>query len=279
MRVAALAFPRRVIAVAGTLLALLAAAAAAQPAADDAALPSPAAEHAVQRLRPQVIAAYPHDAQAFTQGLVLHDGKLYESTGLHGRSSLRCAKFPSGEACGRVDLAPHLFGEGLAVDGNRLVQLTWQQNVALVYEREGLVRAGELKYQGEGWGLCHDGERFVMTDGSHRLFFRDPRSFQVMSQVEVKLDGARLMHLNELECVGGAVYANVWPTDRIVRIEKHSGRVLAVVDGAALLSASERAELAPGAVLNGIAYDASDDTFLFTGKLWPKLFRVKLVSE
>jgi glutamine cyclotransferase len=251
---------------------------AASPTKAQSVTPSPAPPRAL-RLRPRVIAEYPHDPEAFTQGLLLHDGKLYESTGLNGRSSLRCNEFPGGKPCGRVDLPSQLFGEGLALAGGRLFQLTWQQHVALVYDLASFKKLSELPYTGEGWGLCHDGERFVMTDGSHRLFFRDPATFQVMSQVEVKLDGARLTHLNELECVGPDVYANVWGTDQIVRIEKSSGRVLAVVDASGLLSTAEKATLAPGALLNGIAYDPSDGKFLVTGKLWPKMFRVELAGE
>lgn len=250
----------------------------ASPTALQSVTPSPAPPRAL-RLRPRVVASYPHDPEAFTQGLLLHDGKLYESTGLNGRSSLRCNEFPGGKPCGRIDLPAQLFGEGLALSDGRLFQLTWQAHIALVYDLATFKKLSELPYNGEGWGLCHDGERFVMTDGSHRLFFRDPATFQVMSQVEVKLDGARLTHLNELECVGPEVYANVWGTDQIVRIEKYSGRVLAVVDASGLLSTAEQATLAPGALLNGIAYDPSDGKFLITGKLWPKMFRVEFVGE
>jgi glutaminyl-peptide cyclotransferase len=231
-----------------------------------------------ERLRVEVIESYPHDSGAFTQGLVLDDGNLYESTGLFGESSLRRVDLETGAVLDVVDPAPELFGEGLALVGDRLIQLTWLNRKALVYDL-ALDAEGELDYPTEGWGVCYDGRRLLMTDGTDRLYYRDPATFALRDTVRVKLGGRRLRRLNELECAGNELYANVWLTDTIVEIDKRSGRVRAVIDAAGLLGAEERAGLGPEAVLNGIAYDAETDTFLVTGKLWPKLFRVRFVPE
>lgn len=224
----------------------------------------------------EVLATYPHDAQAFTQGLLLHDGKLYESTGLYGRSSLREVEPESGRVLRRLDLPRDLFGEGLALVGERLIQLTWRERKALLYDRASLTKVGERAYDGEGWGLCFDGADLVMSDGSHRLSFRDPETFALRRQIAVKEGGRPLGGLNELECVGETVYANVWPTARIVRILKRNGLVEAEADAGGLLSAADRATLDREAIANGIAYDAGSRTFFLTGKLWPRLFRVRL---
>jgi glutaminyl-peptide cyclotransferase len=242
--------------------------AAAQPSGETQALLRAA------RMQARVVAAYPHDARAFTQGLALHEGKLYESTGLVGRSSLREVEVETGKVLRRIDVSPPLFGEGVAIAGDRVVQLTWKNRVALVYRLEDLEKIRDLSYQGEGWGLCFDGTRLVMSDGSDTLYRRDPETFAEQERIRVTLDGVPLPRLNELECVGDSVYANVWLSDRIVRIDPGSGHVTAVVDAAGLLTAEERKG---SDVLNGIAYDAATDTFLLTGKLWPKLFRVKFV--
>ncbi|MPZ15299.1 MAG: glutaminyl-peptide cyclotransferase [Chloroflexi bacterium] len=228
-----------------------------------------------QRLRAEVLSILPHDASAFTQGLLMHEGLLYESTGLHGQSSLRAVDRESGNVLQIVDLEPKLFGEGLAQVADRLIQLTWQEGVALVYDLASLQRVSAFSYAGEGWGLCYDGKQLVMSDGSSTLSFRDPDSFEVRRTVTVKLDGLPLDRLNELECVGDDVYANVWLTDTIVRIEAQSGRVEAVIDASGLLSPVERRGVD---VLNGIAYDPQSQTFLVTGKLWPSLFEVHFVE-
>lgn len=231
-----------------------------------------------QRLRVEVLATYPHDPTAFTQGLELHAGMLYESTGLYGRSSLRQVDLLTGVVFRRLDLPANQFGEGLTRVANRLVQLTWHEHVALIYDLATFAKTGEFAYGAEGWGLCFDGTRLVMSDGSDRLFLRDPETFAASGEIAVKLDGGPPGPLNELECVGGSVYANVWLTDRIVEIDQQTGCVRAVIDASDLLSAAERAALGRGAILNGIAYDAETKTFLVTGKLWPKLFRVRFVQ-
>lgn len=228
------------------------------------------------QLRVEVLASLPHDPAAFTQGLVWDEGRLYESTGLHGRSSVRQVDPATGQVRAAVSLDPRFFGEGLALVGNRLIQLTWQEGVAFVYDRDSLEQLDTYAYLGEGWGLCYDGARLVMSDGSGNLTFRDPQSFEVLGSVPVTLRGALLERLNELECVGDSVYANVWQTDQIVRIDPQTGRVIAAIDAAGLLSPLDRA----GAdVLNGIAFDPRREVFLITGKLWPRIFEVRFVPR
>jgi glutaminyl-peptide cyclotransferase len=228
----------------------------------------------VERLRVEIVRTYPHDRGAFTQGLVLHEGKLLESTGLVGKSSLREVELETGRVIRRIDVAPPVFAEGLALVGDELVQLSWQSGVALRYDLRTFARRGDFTYRGEGWGLCHDGKTLVMSDGSANLTVRRPSDFGVVRTIMVTLDGKPLPNLNELECADGAVYANVWMRDLIVRIDPSSGRVTQRIDVPALLSPLEREGVD---VLNGIAYDAATKTFLITGKLWPKLFRVRFV--
>jgi glutaminyl-peptide cyclotransferase len=227
------------------------------------------------RLRVQVLRTYPHDRAAFTQGLVLDQGKLFESTGLVGQSTLREVELATGRVIRKVDVPPPYFAEGLALIGDRLIQLTWQHGRALVYDRRTFARAGEFTYKGEGWGLCTAGNELVMSDGSSMLTVRRATDFAVVRTINVTLDGQRLDQLNELECVDGTVYANVWMRDVIVRIDLKTGRVTERIDAPNLLSPLERQGVD---VLNGIAYDPSDRTFLITGKQWPKLFRVRFVA-
>ena len=217
----------------------------------------------------------PHDPTAYTQGLVWDHGTLYESAGLYARSSLRQVDPRTGKVLRRVDLAPGFFAEGLALAGNRLLQLTWKEGVAFQYDARTFERTGEFHYEGEGWGLCDDGRRLVMSDGSDHLGFRDRQTFALLGGVDVHLDGRPATQLNELECVDGAIYANVWRTDDILRIDPTSGRVTAVIDAGGLLDAGAQAE---ADVLNGIAYDPEKKTFYITGKLWPKMFEVVFVG-
>ena len=237
------------------------------------------ADSAPTALRVEVLATYPHDPQAFTQGLVLHEGALYESTGLLKRSSLRQVELASGAVLRKVDVPGHLFGEGLAWARDELIQLTWQNGVALRWDPKTFDKRGEWPYDSEGWGLCFDGTHLVQSDGSPRLVFRDPTTFAPVRTLAVTQNGQPLSNLNELECVGGTIYANVWLTDRIVAIAPASGVVRADIDASTLLTADERRALGPEAILNGIAHDASNNTFLLTGKLWPKLFRVRFVPK
>jgi glutaminyl-peptide cyclotransferase len=229
----------------------------------------------VPTLRPEVLAELPHDPSAFTQGFEIDDGVLYEGTGLEGRSQLRELNPDTGAVLRSVPLPDELFGEGITVVGDRIWQLTWQDGVVLEWDRATLTLRREVPIQGEGWGLCDDDGRLVRSDGSDRLRFHDPVTFAEQGAVAVTLDGTPVDRLNELECVDGQVWANVWQTDRIVRIDPATGRVTAVVDAAGLLDPAQRADTD---VLNGIAAVPGDDgTFLITGKLWPVTFRVRFV--
>lgn len=216
---------------------------------------------------------FPHDASAFTQGLVFSEGSMYESTGLVGESSLRRVDLETGAVEQNLALDAAWFGEGLAIAGDRLVQLTWKHGIAVEYDL-ALAERRRFTYEGEGWGLCHDGARFVMSNGSDRLSFRDPTTFEELGGVLVRLGAEPLAALNELECVGDLVYANVWKTDRIVGIDPRSGQVRVDVDASGLLSAEEAAA---ADVLNGIARAELPGRFYVTGKLWPKLFEVSFV--
>jgi glutaminyl-peptide cyclotransferase len=232
----------------------------------------------VLRQVPQVIRKLPHDPGAFTQGLLVHEGKFYESTGRRGSSSLREVNRETGEVLRLVPLAEQYFGEGLALAGDRLIQLTWQSGVAFVYDLKTLVRLQNFEFTGQGWGLCHDGESLFMTNGSATLYQRDPNTFAVLGTQLVTLNGQPLWRLNELECVGDHVYANVFTTNRIVKIDKRGGKVVADIDASALVPLSGRPRH-PDAVLNGIAYEAESDTFYLTGKLWPAIFQVRFVNQ
>jgi glutamine cyclotransferase len=219
-----------------------------------------------------VVGRYPHDPAAFTQGLLISDGRLFESTGLNGASSVREVDVATGHVLRRADLGDEYFGEGLAAVGDRLVQLTWRSGLAFVFDRDSFAPVGQFRYDGEGWGLCDDGSRLVMSDGTPRLTFRDRTTFAALGQVEVTDGGAPVDELNELECVGGKVLANVWHSDRIARIDPATGRVDGWLDAASLRPAGAGAE----DVLNGIAYDPASDTYLLTGKRWPSLYRVRI---
>ena len=226
-------------------------------------------------VRPEIVASYPHDRQAFTQGLVFHQGKLYESTGLLGRSTLRRVVPQTGVVEKSVSLSNDLFGEGLALVENRLIQLTWQNHVALRYDLD-FAPIDRLEYTGEGWGLCYDGARLVMSNGTSRLMFRNPTTFAVTGEVEVRNANGPVSNLNELECVGSHVFANVWQTNFIVRIEPGSGDVVETFDASGLLTPSEAAGVD---VLNGIAFDPGTGHFFITGKLWPKVFEVRMSGD
>jgi glutaminyl-peptide cyclotransferase len=226
-------------------------------------------------LVPVVIESYPHDPAAFTQGLLIKGGWLYESTGLYGESSLREIELITGEVLRRVELADDYFAEGLALVDDRLIQLTWTSGVAFVYDFATFEQIDTYTYDTQGWGLCYDGESLYMSDGSSTLFRRDPQGFELIEEIPVTREGVPVANLNELECVGEYVYANVWYSDEIMQIEKRSGVVTAVIDASGLLTLEEQMALASGAVLNGIAYDAERDLFLLTGKLWPRLFAVR----
>ena len=231
---------------------------------------------AAESLTVQVHRKIPHDTAAYTQGLLWWQGKLYESTGRRGQSQLRRIDPATGTVEHHVRIPVLFFGEGLAREGQRLVMLTWKAEQAFVFGLPDLDRLETLNYRGEGWGLCHDGDRFVMSDGSDVLSFRDSESFAVVGRVSVTFNGSPLANLNELECVRGEVYANVFQRDTIVRIDPATGRVTARVDAAGLRDAAgaQRAD-----VLNGIAYAPELERFFVTGKLWPAMFEVTFVDD
>ena len=222
-----------------------------------------------------VVHTYPHDPNAYTQGLVYIDGHLYESTGLNGHSSLRMDDLATGRVLQSAPVPSQYFAEGLADWGSTLVQLTWQSHIAFVYDRFSFRLLRTFHYDCEGWGLTEDGKDFIESDGSATLRFFDPQTFREVRHIVVKDRGSQVTQLNELEYVHGQIYANVWHTDRIARISPATGQVLGWIDLAGLLPANDRSD--PEAVLNGIAYDAAHDRLFVTGKLWPKLFEIKVV--
>lgn len=223
----------------------------------------------------EVIRRYPHDGNAFTQGLEYRDGGFYEGTGIYGESTLRKVALDTGAVLQSIDLESRYFGEGITLWDDRIIQITWKERTAIVYNRDTFTRTGQFTYETEGWGLTHDDTRLIMSDGSARLTFRNPDTFEVLGQVEVTDAGLPIDHLNELEYIDGEVWANIWLTDRIVIIDPESGAVNATVDLAGLLPVEDR--LSDSDVLNGIAYDAGGKRLFLTGKKWPALFEVKLV--
>jgi glutamine cyclotransferase len=221
-----------------------------------------------------VSGAYPHDRDAFTQGLQFEGGILYEGTGLNGRSSIRKVQLETGTVLQRRDIPQEYFGEGITIFKSQLYQLTWQSGVALTYDAKTFAPSKTFTYRGEGWGLTHDGTSLIMSDGTDALRFLDPATFAERRRVRVTADGVPVPRLNELEFVKGEVFANIWTTDYVARIDPKTGKVTGWVNLGGLLSARERSSTD---VLNGIAYDAARDRLFVTGKLWPRLFEIKLV--
>lgn len=222
----------------------------------------------------RIVRVFPHDPDAFTQGLVVEGDVLYESTGLRGRSTLRRVDLETGQVLQSVALPARYFGEGITLFRERIYQLTWQSHIGFVYDREQMRPLSDFEYPTEGWGLTHDGERLIMSDGTATLYFLDPDTLEQVGQVSVFDDTGPVVYLNELEYVQGEVWANVWQTDRIARIDPNTGQVVGWIDLAGLLSPEERRS---ADVLNGIAYDAVHDRLFVTGKWWPKLFEIELV--
>lgn len=221
-----------------------------------------------------VVSTYPHDDGAFTQGLVYSGGELFESTGLYEESSLRRVTLQTGAVQQAVWLADEFFAEGLALWGDRLLQLTWRENTCFIWDAVTFAADGSFPYSGEGWGLTHDGRRLIMSDGSATLSFRDPDTFVELGSVEVTDDGGPVTLLNELEWIRGEVFANKFTTDLIARIDPGTGEVIAWIDLTGLLD-----PVPPGAnVLNGIAWDDDGERLFVTGKWWPYLYEIELVG-
>ncbi len=242
---------------------------------------NPAAEigqgETARRLDYQVVGSYPHDPYAFLQGLLWYDGCFYESTGLTGQSTLRRIEFPSGKILKSVSLPPDLFGEGLALVDRRLVQLTWKSKRGFVYDRDSLALLREFRYETEGWGVTCDGTNLVMSDGSSHLIYLDPDSFAPVRKLSVTINGRPIDNLNELEFIEGEIWANVWQTDLILRIDPGSGRVTSFLDLKGILPPSLRTGSED--VLNGIAYDPRQRRIFVSGKLWPRIFEIRIGSK
>jgi glutaminyl-peptide cyclotransferase len=221
-----------------------------------------------------VVKARPHDSAAFTEGLVYNDGMLIESTGLNGASTLRKVDLETGRVLQAVKLSDEYFGEGIAVLGGKIFQLTWQNHQGLIYDLKSLMREGEFSYTGEGWGMTTDGRSLIMDDGTNQIRFIDPTTFQVTRTIRVFAHGQPLQMLNELEYVKGELYANVWHTEYVVRIDPDTGKLLGSIDFVGLYPPADNAH--NEAVMNGIAYDADHDRLFVTGKNWPKIFEVKV---
>jgi glutaminyl-peptide cyclotransferase len=222
----------------------------------------------------QIVNIWPHDSNAFTQGLILMDGKLLESTGEEGRSSLRRVDLESGRVLKKVDVPSPYFAEGIAMLNGKIYQLTWQHQVGFIYDAQTFERTGQFNYDGEGWGLTTDGQSLILSDGSSRIRFINPADFKVTRTINV-VDGQRSIdQLNELEWVNGEIYANVWHDNRIATIDPQTGHVNAWIDLNGLMPAGELQD--QEAVLNGIAYDAASNKLFVTGKLWPRLFEIRV---
>ncbi len=237
--------------------------------------PEPAPQKVTQTCSYSVVNYYPHDDNAFTQGLTFHDGVLYEGTGLRGRSSLREVDLETGDILRIRHLPDQFFGEGITVFKDSILQLTWRANTGFIYDKDTFDLTGEFSYPTEGWGITHDGNNLIMSDGTSSLYFLDPDSFRQINRIEVHDDEGPVSNLNELEYIKGEIYANVWQTDRIAIIDPKTGFVNSWIDLSGILDPEDRSKHVD--VLNGIAYDSKHDRLMVTGKLWPKIFVIDLI--
>lgn len=252
------------------IVAAVLAACACGPASEAGSIP----EYTVQ-----VVHTFPHDPTAFTQGLFYLNGFLYESTGLNGRSSVRKTRLETGEVLQKRDVSEDYFGEGIVNWKDRLIELTWTTETGFVYDLATFNPQRQFQYPGEGWGLTQDGKRIIMSDGSAQLRFWDPETLRETGRLSVTADGVPVKDLNELEWVKGEIYANVWQTDRIARIDPATGKVTGWISMAGLATPNGHNVEGQGDVLNGIAYDAQTNRLFVTGKQWPKLFEIRLVKR
>jgi len=225
----------------------------------------------------KVVNTYPHDRSAFTEGLVFEDGVLYEGTGLRGYSNLRRVKLETGEILQICELPPQFFGEGVTLYGNKIIQLTWQSHIGFVYDKYSFKLLQEFNYPDEGWGITHNGKHLIMSDGTETLHFLDPETFEEISQIEVSANNIPVTRINELEYIQGEIYANIWQTERIARIDPLTGQVIGWIDLKGILSLKNDSETVD--VLNGIAYDLKNSRLFMTGKFWPKLFEIELIGQ
>ena len=225
----------------------------------------------------EVVNSWPHLTTHFTQGLVYHDGHLYESTGQYGSSILCRLEFKTGKVQKKVDVAREFFAEGMTIFGDKIYQLTWQAHKGFVYDLKNFERLSEFSYEGEGWGLTNDGHSLLMSDGTNKIRFIDPQSFRVLRSIEVFDHNQPLMELNELEYIKGEIYANIWHSDKIVRLDPASGKILAWIDLAGLRRPEDGDN--EDNVLNGIAYDEKNDRLFVTGKRWSRMYEIRLVRN
>jgi len=223
----------------------------------------------------EVVKVYPHDQNAFTQGLVIEKGVLYESTGLYGNSTLRRVDLETGNVLQSYALPAEFFGEGITILGDRIIQLTWQSHKGFVYDKHSFDLLQEFSYPTEGWGITNNGSQLIMSDGTANLYFLDSETFQRVGQVEVRDGNASVTNLNELEYINGEVYANIWPTNKIAIINPQTGQVKAWIDLTGIYTQENND---PNSVLNGIAYDAESDSLFVTGKMWSQLFEIKSIA-
>ena len=225
----------------------------------------------------QIVNTYPHDRKAFCQGLAIEGDVLYEGTGRYGKTTLRRIDLNSGKILKSIRLNAKYFGEGITVWGDSIVQLTWKEQLGFIFDKETLKYRGSFRYAGEGWGVTHDGQHLIISDGSDTLRLLDPRTYRVVRQLTVHDRGVRVDKLNELEYVEGEIFANVWDSDFVLRISPETGQITGRIDLSGLLTSRERR--GAEAVLNGIAYDAEKKRLFVTGKFWPKLFEIRLVAK
>lgn len=221
--------------------------------------------------------SWPHDRRAYTQGLIFHEGVLWESTGQYGSSSLRKVELKTGKVIKQIAVPRKYFAEGMTVFNNKVFQLTWQEQKGFIYDPATFQKQGEFDYSGEGWGLTHDEQSLIMSDGTNQIRFLDPSTLQTTRTISVFNGDEPVEKLNELEYIDGEIYANIWQTDRIVRIDPQSGKILGWIDLTGLLKPKDR--LGEEDVLNGIAYDAEGKRLFVTGKMWPKLFEIEIVKD
>ena len=220
---------------------------------------------------------WPHDRRAYTQGLIFLDGVLWESTGQYGASSLRKVELKTGKVIKQIAVPRQYFAEGITVFHNKVFQLTWQEQKGFIYDPDTFQKQSEFTYTGEGWGLTHDDQYLIMSDGTNQIRFLDPTTLQTTRTISVFDRGAPVDKLNELEYIDGEIYANIWQTDRIVKIDPKSGKILGWIDLTGLLKTKDRS--GEEDVLNGIAYDEAGKRLFVTGKMWPKLFEIEIVKD
>lgn len=247
-----------------------------QPAPTDTPEPTPTPTPAAPPIDSyEIVNTYPHDPEAFTQGLVLDNGILYEGTGRWGQSSLRQVALESGLVLRSVPIEDQYFGEGITVFGDRIYQLTWQEQTGFVYDKNSFERLQTFNYPHEGWGITHDGQRLIVSDGTPTIRFWDPNTLQETGRITVRDNAGPLNRLNELEYINGEIWANIWMTDQIARIDPVTGMVKGYIDLTGILDASTLTQ--PVDVLNGIAHDPTSGRLFVTGKLWPALFEITIV--